>query len=206
MKEVTIKLYSFDELEPKAKERAREWYRSGQQDDSFWSECVLEDADRMAQILGIDLHTKTLKGAKPTIYWSGFSSQGDGACFVGRYRYAKGSAKKIRSEAPEDVELHRIADGLYALQKIGRFGLAVDVTHRGPYYHSRSVSFDDISSHELRVSHDTVMDEVCLLLRAFMDWIYKQLEKAYDWTNADQQVDENIMANDYEFNSDGTIA
>ena len=31
-------------------------------------------------------------------------------------------------------------------------------------------------------------------------------EAAYDWDNADEQVDENIIANEYEFTEDGEVA
>ena len=34
----------------------------------------------------------------------------------------------------------------------------------------------------------------------------RALEAAYDWDNADAQVDENIIANEYEFTEDGEVA
>ena len=46
------------------------------------------------------------------IHFSGFWSQGDGACFEGHYRHAKGAAPHIHAYAPQDTELHRIADSL----------------------------------------------------------------------------------------------
>ncbi|MGH7183492.1 MAG: antitoxin of toxin-antitoxin stability system [Nitrospiraceae bacterium] len=201
MREVTVKLYTFDELDPKAKEKARGWYREGIE-SSEWADDVIEDSDTIAKILGIDLHRdgKTI----PQIYWSGFSSQGDGACFVGRYSYSRQAHYRIRSHAPIDKELHRIADGLYALQRIGRFKLAMDITHTGWYYDSRSVSYEDISSFEIKNAHVIVMDEIFDLLRAFMDWIYRNLERSYEWAQANEQVDENIQANEYEFTVDGT--
>jgi hypothetical protein len=39
-----------------------------------------------------------------------------------------------------------------------------------------------------------------------MRWIYRQLEREYDYQNADAQVDENIRANEYEFYEDGKRA
>jgi len=43
-------------------------------------------------------------------------------------------------------------------------------------------------------------------LRSFADWIFKQLEDEYEWANADEQVDESIIANEYEFTENGRIA
>jgi hypothetical protein len=40
-------------------------------------------------------------------------------------------------------------------------------------------------------------------MRDFADWIYSQLEKEYEWQNADEQVDDTIRANAYEFDEDG---
>ena len=39
--------------------------------------------------------------------------------------------------------------------------------------------------------------------RDFMRWIYRQLEAAYEWENAVEQVDDSIRANEYEFTEDG---
>src|SRR6476619_4611231 len=96
-------LYKFDELSDAAKERAREWFREGALDYDWW-DFIYEDAARMANILGIDLNQKPVKlmggGTRydPFIWLSGFYSQSDGACFEGRYSYAKGAAKAIRKE------------------------------------------------------------------------------------------------------------
>jgi hypothetical protein len=38
-----------------------------------------------------------------------------------------------------------------------------------------------------------------------MKWIYRQLETEYDWLNADEQVDESIEGNDYQFTDNGRI-
>jgi hypothetical protein len=46
-------------------------------------------------------------------------------------------------------------------------------------------------------------DTLIELARDFMDWIYKQLEKEWDYQNSDEQVEESIRANEYEFLEDG---
>jgi hypothetical protein len=40
----------------------------------------------------------------------------------------------------------------------------------------------------------------------FARWIYRQLEQSHDWCHADEQVDENIRINEFEFTEDGRLA
>ena len=108
MRVVETNVFQYDELDDRAKERAREWYSRHVFEDSCDWEFVYEDAAEVADILGIDLRQRRvqLMGGghryEPSIYFSGFWSQGDGACFEGTYRYAKGATKKIREYAPQD--------------------------------------------------------------------------------------------------------
>jgi hypothetical protein len=36
-----------------------------------------------------------------------------------------------------------------------------------------------------------------------MHWLYDRLRENYDWLNSDEQVDETILANEYEFTETG---
>ena len=67
----------YNELDDSAKEEAREWMRECVNSDNYWSESVIEDWKQILDYLGFyDID----------IFWSGFWSQGDGACFVGKWR------------------------------------------------------------------------------------------------------------------------
>jgi hypothetical protein len=202
-------VFKFAELSDRAKEKARDWWRDCENADGCDLSCNYEDFATCASILGIDLRTRPVKlmsGATrydPCIWWSGFSSQNDGACLEGSYAYAKGAAKKIREHAPEDKELHRIADELFALQRKAFYRLEARATHRGHYYHSGCMQID-----VWRSEGDATRDEddaLAQLLRDFADWVYCQLEKDYEWRMADEQVDENIRANEYDFDEDGGL-
>jgi hypothetical protein len=189
-------LYTFDELEPCAKEKAREWYREGALDHDWW-DAVYEDAKQCGAIIGIEIDR---------IYFSGFSSQGDGACFEGSYSYAKGAAKAISQHAPQDVELHRIADELQALQRANFYRLSARMKHSGHYSHSGCMSVDVDDSETRREGWLEVEQAVTQLMRDFADWIYRQLETEHDWLNADEQVDDSIRANEYTFDAEGNRA
>lgn len=199
-------VYSFDELSDQAKEKAREWFREGRLDYDWW-DSVYEDANQIARILGIDLCTKTVKlmgggtRQEPNIMFSGFWSQGDGACFEGNYSYAKGAAKKIRQYAPQDVYLHKIADGLQDVQRRNFYKLSATVRHRGHYVHEMCTEID-VYDNPSEANAEMVIE----LLRDFMRWIYKTLEKECDYLTSDESTDENIRCNAYEFCEDGSRA
>ena len=66
-----------------------------------WFEFVYDDFERICAIIGVDLKTVPVRALtaaasrqKPCIWFSGFWSQGDGACFEGRYRLREGRASE----------------------------------------------------------------------------------------------------------------
>lgn len=197
----------YDELNDAQKVKAQDWYRSLAFSDSSDWEDVYEDADTCAKLLGIEIDRrayKTVGGGtryKPCIWFSGFSDQGDGACFEGRYTYAKGAPDAIRAHAPEDEELHRIAKALQEVQCKHFYQLIARMTHSGHHYHSGNMYVAVV-----RAGRDgdydvpaEVEDEVTYLMRDFADWIYEQLEAEFDCQTSDEQVEESIRANDYDF-------
>ena len=220
-----IKVYQFSELSDRAKEKAREWYRQGNCDDTYWSEATIEDAATIAEYLGIDLRQRAVKlmgggiRYEPTIYWSGFWSQGDGACFEGTWQAADVKLDKLKEYAPQDTELHRIGTGLADIAKEYPEA-SFSVKHRGHYSHEFCTEFDVglNDSQEAELEYDSpewkvaqarwseVEEALIELARDFMRWIYKQLNNEYDYQNADEQVDEAIKANEYEFLEDGSMA
>lgn len=200
-----VTLYEYDELSDRAKERAREWYTSCS--DGDYKDWVYEDAERVADILGIDFNQRTYKtygggtGAEPKIWYSGFWSQGDGACFEGSYSYKKGATKNIRAYC-SDPELIRIADTLQAIQRKAFYGLTASMRHSGHYYHSgcMRVEVEKVNSNGSTVPlSSNEEDGITQLMRDFADWIYKQLEVAYEDSVSEEVVADNIRANEYTF-------
>jgi hypothetical protein len=49
-------------------------------------------------------------------------------------------------------------------------------------------------------------EELTEALRDFNRWIFKSLEKEYEYLMSDEQVDESIKANEYEFTKEGGLA
>lgn len=202
MKAVTIQTFKFDELGDSAKECAREWYREGAFDHDWW-EYVYDDAARMGAILGIDTRQKRVKlmngstRTDPAIWFSGFYCQDSGSAFDGRYSYAEGAVAKIKEEAPEDKDLHDIALTLQKAQaRVFYQASAVASNSRGTRLYV-DVDFGD------RAYDALAAEDIIGALRDFNHWIYRQLQAEYEYQSADEQVDENIRANEYDFTEEG---
>jgi hypothetical protein len=84
---VETTVFRLDELSEQAREKARAWYREASACDD-WHECVFEDFEAICAILGVRLATRSVRlfgggtRQKPCIWFSGFSSQGDGASYA----------------------------------------------------------------------------------------------------------------------------
>ncbi|MTH66522.1 MULTISPECIES: antitoxin of toxin-antitoxin stability system [Paracoccus] len=209
---IEITVYHFDELPEAGKDNARAWYREGAFDHD-WYGAVYEDFQRIAEILGIRLRTRASRlmgggtSESPCIWFTGFWSQGDGAAWEGSYSFSKGACSAIRSYAPRDEELHRIADALLAIQRRNFYQLQAEVRHRGNYYHAFTM---DISvTRESPVGQDLTEgaeSAVIDLLRDLARWLYRQLEQEYDYLSSDAAVDEALLANGYTFTESGRRA
>lgn len=204
---VEIQLYKFNELSDAAKKRARDWWRKD--DTDFDYDFIYDDAAEVGDRLGFDIrHTRRqlMDGTvryDPTIYWSGFWSQGDGACFEGTYSYKKGCVEEIKKFAPNDKELLNIAEQLVEMQRPWFYKLSGKVKHRGHYYHERSMEcrLDHPDWHTMeRTLPEQEFADICA---DFAMWIYKRLREEYEYRASDEAVDEALVINEYEFTEDG---
>lgn len=209
---------TFDELSETAKQHARNEHTGKGYLDYDWWDCTYEDAVWMAAILGITISTTSHAGRKPgatylttDISFSGFCSQGDGACFEGDYEFAPDAIAKITAET-NDEELLRIATELYLLQLARRMSglepFSASIKTSGRYSHSGtmdvSVSADDDDGGSGEDGGVQKLEgPVQRLMRDFADWIYKQLETQYDWLLSDECVDEALK--ELAFDEDGNL-
>ncbi|WP_120632610.1 antitoxin of toxin-antitoxin stability system [Ruegeria sp. EL01] len=206
---VETTIYRLDELPSSAKDIARDWYREGGFDYDWYS-FVFEDFERICNILGVQLRTRPVRlyggstRQDPCIWFTGFWSQGDGASWEGYYSYAKGAPAAIRSYAPIDEDLPRIADALQSIQRRNFYQLRADSTKRGRYCHANCM---DISvRRDSPTCQDMTADAEGTVIEALRDlacWLYRQLEKEYEDLSSDEVVDETIAANEYTFTGDG---
>lgn len=215
-------VYKYSELSDAAKAKARDWYREASAGDNYFSEHVVGEFSDMLKAFGFD----TI-GSNPNrrprgngIYWSGFCSQGDGACFEGSWSATAvdgATVDAFLAERPGGTELKEYADTLRGIVGDCPFGTA-SLRHSGHYYHEQSVSVDfepgddDCEERDgdglagYRAALQAAGDAFTELCRELMRHLYAQLEQAYEFENSDEQVAESIEANEYEFTESGERA
>lgn len=206
---ITTTVYTPDELSTTAREQARAWYREHMPDDG-WHQAVYDEFQVICRILGVDIRMYTVPlpsgghRQRPCIWFSGFCSQGDGACFEGHYRYQSQAALNIREHAPQDEELHRIADELQAVQQRHFWQLQADIQHRGRYYHE--CSMDITVTRHGPAAQGITEDAETALSEALYDlahWLYCQLQSDDEWKTSDIAVDEALSACEHTFTASG---
>lgn len=136
------------------------------------------------------------------VLWSGFHSQGDGACFECRYQYEKQSVKKIKKEFPSWLELHELAKELQDLQQVNLYQVLGGSKHSGHYYHEYCM---DISLE--RNDYKEIINEKGFFecFRKFARLIYESLNEDYNNLTSKESILETIEANNYTFNEYGKI-
>lgn len=192
----TYQLYAFNELNEETQEKVIDKFRDINTSDSFWYECIYEDAKTIANLFGLDIDK---------IYFSGFWSQGDGASFEGSYEYKKKSLQSVKDYAPLDNDLHDIVERIVKLQKKHFYKLYAKTSVSGHYVHSGCMSVDVINENKTHGYPDNEEDELKQLLREFADWIYSRLSDEYDYQTKDETIKEFLEANDYEFLESGEL-
>ena len=206
---VETTVFTIDELSSAAKENARIWYRDQGLHDE-WYDVVYEDFETICRILGVTLGTTPVRlhgggtRDRPQIFWAGFSSQGDGASFAGKYSHARGAARAIRAHAPKDTELHRIADELQAIQRRNFHQLHASIRQQGRYCHEYSMAIEvERDSPTWQPMTEGAEGAVIEVLRDLARWLYRQLRSEYEHQTSDDAVDEILAINEWTFTADG---
>lgn len=186
MKKVSVSLFSLNELSPEAKKRAIEKEReflSSQWDGEY----TKNDAKDIFTLLGYDIDK---------IYYSGFASQGDGACFEGTWRASQVQPGKAHEYAPQDTKIKDLATEIEVFA--AKYPeLSFSVNHSGHYYHEFCTTFDIADEFEMSdKDFNDIEKQLIEFSRALMKWLYRRLESDYFSDMEDEQIEENINAND----------
>lgn len=223
---ITKEIYSFDELSPEAKEKAIEKIRNdeGYLDYGWW-EFVYEDwveklaehgfdatetEYRMSYKWDTEKQRRVENGKKlfteTTINFSGFWSQGDGCSFTAKF---VDISKWILKNQPIKYKRLLNLDNSQALYLSGKV-VRDRYTH---YVHWNTISF--YLNYEFQKDYKSNLCNIESLLEELekdiqehaMDLsqeIYTDLEKEYEYLMSDAAIEEHLVANDYEFESDGS--
>jgi hypothetical protein len=195
----------FKSLPKRQQDEILDKYRDFNTEHTEWWDCVYDDFKHDMSGIGIDVER---------MYFSGFSSQGDGACFDGRV-YSWGDF--LPSIYRADPALISLAEQAWSFR----------VQHRGHYYHENCTSFtSDMASpsdycysekdefvqayspYKTEIQdavfltilqgydYDKLHDEFEEEFKSHMRALYNRLEVEYDAQTSDESVLEALNAND----------
>jgi hypothetical protein len=170
-----------------------------------WWECVYDDFKADMAVIGLDVER---------MFFSGFSSQGDGACFEGRVDDWSLFLPSVNRNCP-------------ALIKLATDAWDFSVKHRGHYYHENSTVFEANLLHptgnpdkdvwfngpmyipypsEIQIAawmailqqynYSSMEEEFEEVFKGHMRALYRRLEVEYDALTSDEGVLETLYAND----------
>lgn len=182
----------YQDLPEERKEQERQKYREHGLGYEWW-DGVYDYAKETAGKFGLEIDD---------IFFSGFWSQGDGACFTGDFRFKP----CVVAELPEDVRgIYRTLHEVDSLLKIinREDYIYVDITTSGQYSHEHSMRFDFYneggwSNESLADIVDAREKDICEALRDYARWIYHTLEKDYEFLTSDECIDDLLHGEEYE--------
>lgn len=211
MKTITLKLYSFNELDKNAKEKSLTTYRDLNVELDWWDD-ELEDFIRLCAYMGIGV-------IKDSIKFRGFWSQGDGSGFSASVDIPK-LISALANQAWKDYASQQ--EFAFSSLQIDRRVLALvagDVLPSEPQIICRSRFYGIVV--DLGISkfikegktHDNVFEELDKLeewLKSVAEvlnrYLYQTLEKQYEYLTSDSAVKISVLTNEYLFTADGRSA
>lgn len=197
MREHTIKLYKFSELDVTAQERAIEKWR----EDIDWS----INSEMISEDFKYDLYEK-YDYPNDDVEWSLNHCQGDGVAFYGRVDNVWDLASRLLTQAEFDLLVNHQDDFDLSIE-IARNGYANHYSH----WNTMDVYFE-VYEHEEGVLTDVVRDVIDSfhkLVEQDVKDVSRTLEKeGYDQIEhleSDEYIRQELIENEAEFTSDGDI-
>jgi hypothetical protein len=205
MKTIKVKVFEYSELEDKAKEKAKQWYRETL--DYEWYDFTKEDFERILKDMGFK---------NVSSQFSGFYSQGDGASF--NFKGLDIKALLNFSDKHNSMPYFDILDGWKqahkkTLRNIKRFQDILYcnsevINHH--YCHEKSrISRVELDNYGHKNNKKTEKftnyfeEYLTELMEDFSRAYYKALENDWDYINSDKSIEEGMEANEYTFTKDG---
>lgn len=208
MKQVTIMLYQFSELEEDARKTALDKMRDINTDHGWW-DFVYDNFKTISEFVGITVDLKK-------IYFSGFFHQGQGSTYTASVNIKKllrGVKSMAWKEYVPKTELdfpvinidRRILDLIqrdiidtWAKVEPTNRETSINVLTDLNFSYNRCRNYNCIESELTRLEED--ITEVCEELNHFL---FAALQKEYEYLTSDAAVTETIEANGYSFTADG---
>ena len=132
------------------------------------------------------------------------SSQGDGACFVGSYKFKPDWKSSLENFCPGYTQLSSLGERLEKAHT--EFGELYATVYKTTYHydHENTVTVD-VESDDEEISIWAAHDAIEEILKDFMHEIYRRLEEEYNWTNSQEFFQEMAEANEFYFTEEGKM-
>ncbi len=200
-------VYNFNELNDKAKDKARSWYREGAFDYE-WYDFVKTDFESFLEAVGFK---------NVSSQFSGFWSQGDGASFdfkcvdftklltppeIDQVEYGAILNDWLTENGGLIRKARRIAGSIHA--ESCKNGYGSHYCHSKTRYVSMELDAGGVRDFlNLQAVVTKLENQFTLLCRFLADKYYSNLSDEWDYLNSDDAVGESIEANEYTFTAAG---
>lgn len=198
MKTIELKLYDIMELKDEAFRKAVDDNRDINVDNDWWSDGVLEEWNVKLQEMGF---------INPKIYFSGFWSQGDGACFnadididqfIKHFKLDKFTPLLSFAEKEELDLTASIEKNSYATHYSHERTRYAEVDFWVPEDIKDKAGDVEKLADELEKELESTRLEMC-------HNIYKDLQREYEDDTTEDAIVDTLQANEYTFLEDGTM-
>ena len=194
-------VYKFEELTKEVQEKVIDRDRYYEvNEENFWSECIIEYWQEKLENIGF-INSK--------IYFSGFSSQGDGACFDAT----------VDLQVISNIMFYNSTDykeaRLWRSINIAAYNDRIEnptiytINHHYSHENTRRINSPDIYLQECFFVDDienAIVEHLESLRYRLCIEIYRELEKEYDYLTSDDYVRSYYSENqDIEFTQDGEL-
>lgn len=198
-------VYKYDELSDDAKWEARDWFTRGYLEYDWW-DSTYETIDTLARIIGIVCNKD-----KSSPAFSFDLDRGSYFSFSGMYSYDKGWKQEavrvfgdvFNLDRKDDIAcfIREYAEFCDNIQRPNFYGVQarMTVTHYGGGREGVHVDVGGDVSDALQASVETFIGSFC-------ETALSLLQAEYDYLLSEENVEENIRANEYEFTEDGKPA
>lgn len=206
-RQLAIEVFKYDELSSEAQQAAREWYAQGMFDDSWWYESAIEHIAQIGAIVGITINTRGKNG-----YCAYFDCDRNAHfIFDGYYSYNKGWREAVRKEWGPDAFTKDASDNR-TLAFLQSFSLE-EWSLQAPHFWSVNCSCKansgiyarQIVDTDVDYNHDVPEEECQELIRSFCEWALQVIQSEIDYMEDENNIADNIRANEYEFDENGSV-
>ena len=190
MKEITIKGYTFSELNEEAKAKALEAHNHILVEDNDWHDPLLEGFQEDMEAIGF-------ADVKPS--YSGFWSQGDGACFTCK-----------------SVDLVKVFEHMKSIKYIvipqswmdaAKNGTATASIEKGTESFCHRYSHSNTITANVDADNGFIAENIAVVLTAYVrdlsDKLYADLETQYDAETSEEAVGTELEEREYLFTEEG---